>query len=71
YYFFVIPSGLVVGGSTGIAMIVSRYVTCPDFGSFIRIQWIVFTTWIVVFGKKGILSNHLWLVTVPGVFSLI
>ncbi|MFA5289872.1 MAG: YitT family protein, partial [Candidatus Izemoplasmatales bacterium] len=42
FYFFVIPSGIVVGGVTGIAMIISRYLSWLPISGYAFIFNMVF-----------------------------
>lgn len=58
YYFFVIPSGLVVGGSTGLAMILNRYIpTLPiSFFSLVLNSFLLVMAWIFL-GKIELLNS--------------
>jgi len=58
YYFFVIPSGLVVGGSTGVAMILNRYFgTIPiSFFSLVLNSLLLIFAWIFL-GKIELLNS--------------
>jgi len=60
FYFFVIPSGIVTGGVTGIAMVFQRYFANVPISAFALIFSMVFLLLALLFlGKKGIFPEHL------------
>lgn len=58
YYFFVIPSGLVTGGSTGLSIIIHRYLTLVPISvfSFILNSLFLIAGWIFL-GKKALFKT--------------
>ncbi|MDD3958453.1 MAG: YitT family protein [Candidatus Izemoplasmatales bacterium] len=58
FYFFVIPSGIVVGGVTGIAMIISRYLSWLPISGYAFIFNMVFLVLCFIFlGKREFIRS--------------
>ncbi len=50
--FFIMPSGLITGGTTGIAIAVNHYTKLPISGTVLAFNVIMFIIGLFVFGKK-------------------
>jgi uncharacterized membrane-anchored protein YitT (DUF2179 family) len=71
YYFFVIPSGLVTGGSTGLAIIMTRFFETVPLSLFSLAFNTVFMALALVFlGKKEFLNTVFGSLLFPGFLAL-
>lgn len=57
YYFFVIPSGLVTGGSTGLSIIMTRYIPLPISVFSLTFNTIFLILGWIFLGKKALIKT--------------
>ncbi len=71
YYFFVIPSGLVTGGSTGVAMILNRYFPQIPISAFsLVLNSLLLILAFFFLGKRELLNSLFGSLLFPGFLAL-